>query len=83
VTDKALVPVGSEAHIGGGRAVRSSQKESELLDSRGKTVATGTKTKTYPAAVSKKVTAIVVAADPSDPAATNVYGLPTNPKEEE
>lgn len=83
VTDKALVSVGSEAHIGGGRAVRSSQKESELLDSRGKTVATGTKTKTYPAAVSKKVTAIVVAADPSDPAATNVYGLPTNPKEEE
>jgi len=83
VTNKALVQVGSEAHLGGGRAVRSSQKESELLDSKGKTVATGTKTKAYPAAVSKQNTAIVVAADPSDPAATSVYGLPTNPKEGE
>jgi|GEM_PF-2798413 len=83
VTNEALVQVGSEAHIGGGRAVRSSQKESELLDPKGKTVATGTKTKAYPAAVSKQNTAIVVAADPSDPAATSVYGLPTNPKEGE
>lgn len=73
--------VGAEANIGGGRAVRSSQKETELLDASGKTIATGTKTDAYPAAVSKDMTAVVVAADPSDPTATNVYGLPTNSKE--
>ena len=81
VTDKALVHVGAEANIGGARAFRSAQKETELLDASGKTVATGTKTDAYPAAVSKKMTAVVVAADPSDPTATNVYGLPTNRKE--
>lgn len=81
VTEKALVRVGAEANIGGGRAFRSSQKETELLDASGKTIATGTKTDAYPAAVSKDMTAVVVAADPSDPTATNVYGLPTNSKE--
>lgn len=83
VTDKALVQVGSEAALAGGRAVRSSQKGSKLLNSQGKTMATGPKTKAYPSAVSESVTAIVVAADPSDPAATNVYGLPKNPEEGE
>ena len=81
VTDKAMVDVGVDAKIGGSYAFRSTNENIEKLSASGDVVATGPKTKAYPADVNSKDTALVVAADPSSPSETYLYGLPANHKE--
>ena len=81
VTDKAIVDVGVDAKIGGSYAFRNASENTEKLNASGDVVATGPKTKAYPAAVSTEDTALVVAADPSSPSETYLYGLPANHKE--
>lgn len=80
-TDEALVDVGVDAQIGGSYAFRNTSENTEKLNSSGGVVATGPKTKAYPAAVNAEDTALVVAADPSSPSETYLYGLPANHKE--
>lgn len=80
-TDEALVDVGVDAQIGGSYAFRNTSENIEKLNSSGDVVATGPKTKAYPAATNDEDTALVVAADPSSPSETYLYGLPANHKE--
>lgn len=81
VTNKSIVDVGVEATIGGSYAFRSTPENVEKLNASGDVVATGPKTKAYPAAINSKDTALVVAADPSSPSETYLYALPVNHKE--
>lgn len=81
VTDQAIVDVGVDANIGGSYAFRNDSENTEKLNASGDVVATGSKTKAYPAATNKQGTALVVAADPSSPSETYLYGLPANHKE--
>lgn len=81
VTDEAIVDVGVDAKIGGSYAFRNTSENTEKLNSSGDVVATGPKTKAYPAAVNTEDTALVVAADPSSPSETYLYALPVNRKE--
>lgn len=81
VTDEALVDVGVDAKIGEAYAFRNTSENTEKLNSSGDVVATGPKTKAYPAATNDEDTALVVAADPSSPSETYLYGLPANHKE--
>ena len=81
VTDKAIVDVGVDANIGGSYAFRNASENIKKLNASGDVVATGPKTKAYPAAINSKDTALVVAADPSSPSETYLYGLPANHKE--
>ena len=73
--------MGVDAHIGGSYTFRNASENIEKLSASGDVVATGPKTKAYPAAVNSKDTALVVAADPSSPSETYLYALPANHKE--